>query len=110
MRCDAVAKDEKALTKTLRCVISAEKLLVDELKYPDGVVLQGAEPGGAEPIGSYQSRFRKLVGRLGTSEGQTTIEGYINGDGVTFEFIFALRPDGDAFKVSGLLMHSEFVE
>ena len=42
--------------------------------------------------------------------GQTTIEGYINGDGETFEFLFALRPDGDAFKVCGLLMHWEAVE
>jgi hypothetical protein len=109
-RCDGVARDEKSVLKTLKCLIGTEKVLIGELRYPDGVVLQGAEPKGSQPIGSYPSTVRKLADKLGTVEGQTTIEGYINGDGATFEFIFFVRRDSKGSKVSGLALHWEAVE
>jgi hypothetical protein len=109
-RCDGVAADEKAVDKLLKCVVRTEKLLIGELRYLDEVVLQGAEGGGSQPIDSYPSYLRELVGKLDTTEGHATIGGYINGDGETFELVFTARPDGKGFKVSGLALHWEMVE
>jgi hypothetical protein len=110
-RCEGVAADDKALGKTLKCAMRTEKLLIEELKYLDDVVLQGAEGGGSQPITSYASYLRELVDKLDTTEGHATVGGYINGDGETFDFVFAVRPDGKGgFKVSGLALHREMVE
>ncbi|HEY7375485.1 MAG TPA: hypothetical protein VIF57_25230 [Polyangia bacterium] len=109
-RCDGVAADDKALGKILKCMVRAEKLLIGELRHLDEVVLQGAEGGGAQPIDSYPSYLGDLVGTLDATEGHATVSGYINGDGETFEFVFAVRPDGKGFKVSGLALHWEMVE
>jgi len=47
---------------------------------------------------------------LGNMDGQTTVEGYLNGDGITFGFVFALRPVDGGWRVSGLALNFEVIE
>jgi len=109
-RCDATTKDDKAFKSTLKCLSSKEKGLVNGFQHLDEVVLEGAEPKGTPPVTKQESSSRKLVGRLGNAQGQTTVEGYLNGDGETFDFVFAVRPEGAGVLVTGLALHSEGVE
>ena len=111
-KCDGIAKDPKALAKLLRCVISNDKILAGELKYMDENPSCRVPSLGGCAVGSrrIRARLRERINRLGSSEGETTVEGYLNGDGVTFELIFALRPDDGGRRASGLLLHYEVVE
>jgi hypothetical protein len=104
-KCDGTANDEKAQQKTFKCLFSNEKILIGELKYADeNTVIQGAEPQGAEAIKDVPRQLREVVKKLGTAGEQVLVGGYLNGDGIVFQFVFALRPVAGKLKVSGLAM------
>jgi ketosteroid isomerase-like protein len=110
-KCDGVANDEKARRKIFRCLVSDEKILIDELQYmQQNTVIQGAEPKGAQAIKDVLPKLRGLVNSLGTAEGQSLVGGYLNGDGIVFEFLFAVRPADGKLRVSGLALAFEVHE
>lgn len=110
-KCDGVANDEKAGQKIFRCLFSDEKILIGELQYMrENTVIQGAEPKGAEPIKDVPSKLRGLVKNLGTADGQALVGGYLNGDGIVFEFLFAVRPADGKLRISGLALAFEVHE
>jgi hypothetical protein len=110
-KCDGVANDEKARQKTFRCLFSDEKILIGELQYmQENTVIQGAEPKGAEAIKDVSSKLHGLVKNLGTADGQALVGGYLNGDGIVFEFLFAVRPAAGNLRISGLAMAFEVHE
>lgn len=110
-KCEGTANDEKARLKIFRCLFADEKILVGELKYMDqNTVIEGAEPEGAEAIKDIPPRLRDLVKKLGAADGQSLVLGYLNGDGIVFEFLFAVRPAAGRLKVSGLALDFEVHE
>lgn len=104
-RCDGTAKDQRSREKTFRCLFSYERILVGELQSAaQNAVIQGAEPAWAPPIKEIPPKLRRPAGKLGSAEGQSLVGAYLNGDGVAFQFLFAVRPVDGKLKVSGLAL------
>jgi len=102
-QCAQVAKDEKAFGKWYKCIRGEEDLLIAELMVekedPDHIHLT---PGLGET-----GDLRKLV-KVVTGK-ETWVSGFINGDGVTYSFLFALAGnEAKGLRVVALVMDTSF--
>jgi len=108
-KCDATAKDSAKLQKLFRCLFVDERTFIGELAAVEPV-LAPPSSDSTSLVEKKPSALKKLIGKLGMADGQTLVDGFLNGDGITFTFVFAVRPIDGRLLVSGLLLQFERVE
>jgi hypothetical protein len=86
-KCTRVAKDAVAVRKWLECARKNETLLIEELRWEQN------DPSHVHLGLGSEAASKKLRALAKGSSGKTWVNGFINGDGVTYEFLFAI--DGD---------------
>ena len=100
-QCERTARNPKGLADWLTCVRRKEKLLMNELKWErETLRLEAGNRQASE-------KLRALAKDLG-APGEW-VSGHINGDGVTYKFLFVLRRTDAKRRVSALLIDA-FVE
>ena len=97
-RCEGAVRDRTGLSKWASCFRRDEKVLVQEVRA--GADLRAASAQGAEPKG-----LRAIADRI-PGEGRWLLA-YINGDGITFTFLFRVTGDGDAARVTAVVLEDE---
>jgi hypothetical protein len=104
-QCTQVVKKSEALPKWLSCVRKKDLLLLNELRGVDDPEHLRLMPGTGTSLAS-----RKLLSlaKASTTDG-AWVYGFINGDGVTYEFLFHLQDDQtQGSRVSGLFIDAEY--
>jgi hypothetical protein len=99
-RCERSSKDQKGLADWLTCVRKKEKLLIGELKWEKENLRLAA--GNAQA----SDKLRALAKDFG-STGEW-VNGAVNGDGVTYEFLFLLQTVDGKPRVSAVLIDVSF--
>ncbi len=87
-QCTRVAKDPVAVKGWLECARKKEGLLIEELRREQN------DPSHVHLGLGSEAASKKLRALAKGTSGKTWVNGFINGDGVTYEFLFAI--DGDA--------------
>jgi hypothetical protein len=102
-QCSQVAKDAAAIRKWLDCARKKEDLLIEELRW------EKDDPNHAHLRLGLDAAAKKLRALAKGSVGKTWVNGFINGDGVTYGFLFAL--DGDdavGWRIAAMFIDASF--
>jgi hypothetical protein len=96
--CERAVRDRTAVSKWATCFRKDQKLLVAEVSA--GAELRAASAKDAEPKG-----LRAIAEKI-TGDGRWLFA-YINGDGITFTFLFRVTGDGYAARVTAIVVEEE---
>jgi hypothetical protein len=97
-RCERAVRDAAALSKWATCFQKGQKLLLHEVR--SGTDLRGASTRDAEP-----RALRALAEKI-PGDGRW-LHAFINGDGVSFTFLFRLTGARGGDKVTAVLLEEE---
>jgi hypothetical protein len=97
-RCERMVRDASAFTKWAACFEKEQKLLLGEIR--SGATLEGASARDVE-----SKALRAIADRV-PGEGRW-LRAYINGDGVTFTFLFKVTGNGGTDRVSAMLFEAD---
>src|SRR5262249_10825080 len=103
--CEGGAKDAAALERLMKCFAKKEDLFLGELQW-------AADANFDPKVVDAKHASKELLKLLSKTErAQKLVEGFINGDGVTYGLLFAIAP-GEAGKpgVSALALSAFFPE
>jgi hypothetical protein len=103
-QCARVAKDVPALRKWLGCMRKKEDLLIEEL------LREKNDPSHVRLVDGIEGASKKLRDLAKAAPGKSRwVNGYINGDGVTYEFLFAIDGDDESGRrVSSMYIDASF--
>jgi hypothetical protein len=82
--CEGTAVNARNLASTVDCLIRREKLLLEELAHAQSVEVKTLDSARAPRW------VVKLIGR--PASGDRLVTAFVNGDGITFEFVFVVLP------------------
>ncbi len=82
--CEGTAADAKKLATTVDCLARRDHLLLEELGHAESLEVKVMEPAHV-PLW-----LRKMMGR--PAAGERLVGTFINGDGITFEFVLVVVP------------------
>jgi hypothetical protein len=98
--CDGSAADAKELRAIVDCLGRKDDLLMDELAKADQLEVKPFELRRIPP------RLRKILPK--PEPGQRFVYSFINGGGVTFEFVLVVASVGERLGVTGFFLTREF--
>lgn len=84
--CEATSADARQLTAVVDCLARRDKLLLEELARAAKVEVKVLEPARAP------AWLAKLIGK--PAGGDWLVGGFLNGDGITFEFVLVVLAGG----------------
>ena len=98
-QCDQSVADGDALGKWTACMQKNERLLLDELKWEkENLTLEAGE-------GKSPKKLRALAKKVAKGE---WVHGWINGDGVTYEFLFLMDRASDKPQIAACIIDVSF--
>jgi hypothetical protein len=98
--CDGVADDASKRTALIECVLAREKLMIDELTEADEMKFK------AIAVRQIPAELKRIVSAPGSNERLVT--SYLNGDGVTFTFVFLIGASGGKAVTRAVFVDTEF--
>jgi hypothetical protein len=102
-QCSQGAKDAAAIRKWLDCTRKKEDLLVEELRW------EKDDPNHAHLGLGLDAASKKLRALAKGTVGKTWVNGFINGDGVTYGFLFALDgDDANGWRIAVMFIDASF--
>jgi hypothetical protein len=100
-QCDRLVIDQKSLAEWVGCIRKKEDLLLGELKWEkENLTLESGQ-------GKSPQKLRALTKDLGPGE---WVHGWINGDGVTYEFLLLVDRTSGKPRVSACIIDASFDE
>jgi hypothetical protein len=97
-KCEGAVRDQAALAKWASCFRDDQKLLLKEIR--SGNELQAASPRAADP-----KQLRAMAKSI-PGDG-SWLPAFINGDGITFTFLFKLNHSDGGTKITAVLLEEE---
>jgi hypothetical protein len=102
-QCSQVAKDAAAIRKWLDCARKKEELLIEELRW------EKDDPNHVHLGLGLDAAGKKLRALAKGSAGKTWVNGFINGDGVSYGFLFALDgDDANGWRIAAMFIDASF--
>lgn len=89
--CEGTAVDAKELAATVDCLARRDKLLLEQLAHVERLDVKVLEPARTPPS------LAKLIGK--PTGGDRLVGAFLNGDGITFEFVLVVVRGGSGFGV-----------
>jgi len=89
--CEGRAVDAKKLAATVDCLALRDKLLLEQLGYAEHLEVKVLEPAQIPPW------VAKLAGK--PTGRDWLVSAFLNGDGITFEFVLVVVPGGSGLGV-----------
>ncbi len=102
-QCSRVAKDADAIRKWFDCARKKEDHIIEELRW------EKDDPNHVHLVLGLDAAGKKLRALAKGSAGKTWVNGFINGDGVSYGLLFAL--DGDdakGWRIAAMFIEASF--